>query len=182
MDVQELKIPMDRVAVLIGKEGEVKKRIEEKLHVIIEIDSSEGDVSISGEDSVAVLETLNIVKAIGRGFNPEVAEQLFNEEYHFELVNIGDYSGNSKKKMMRLKGRTIGQEGKARKMIESITHTNISVYGKTIGVIGKVEDVSIARHAVEMLLEGAPHGNVYKWLEDKNREEIRRRIEDKPIL
>jgi rRNA processing protein Krr1/Pno1 len=29
-----------------------------------------------------------------------------------------------------------------------------------------------------MLLEGAPHGNVYRWLEDKKREEIRRKFEE----
>ena len=71
MDSQELKIPVDRVAILIGKNGEVKKKIEKKMHVHIDIHSEEGDVIVSGEDSVAVYETLSIVKAIGRGFNPE---------------------------------------------------------------------------------------------------------------
>ncbi len=180
MDSQELKIPVDRVAILIGKNGEVKKKIEKKMHVHIDIHSEEGDVIVSGEDSVAVYETLSIVKAIGRGFNPEIAELLFDENNTLELITISDFSGNSQKK--RLRGRVIGQEGKSRKMIESLTETYISVYGKTIALIGGVEAVAMSRQAVEMLLEGAPHGNVYKWLEDKRRETIRRKFADKTFM
>lgn len=182
MDSQELKIPVDRVAVLIGKNGEVKKRIESNMHVRLEIHSEEGDVVVSGEDSVRVYETLNIIKAIGRGFNPEIAELLYDEENTLELISISDFSGNSQKKLLRLRGRVIGQEGKSRKMIESLTETYISVYGKTIALIGKVEAVAMSRQAIEMLLEGAPHGNVYKWLEDKRRETIRRKFADRTFM
>ncbi len=182
MDRKELKIPLERVAVLIGKDGEVKRKIESKMKVELDIDSKEGDVFIEGEDSVAVFETVSIIKAIGRGFNPEVAFLLFNEDYSFDLLNMQDYIGNSKKHMMRIKGRVIGREGKARKMIEQATETHISVYGKTIGIVGEVQNVAIARQALEMLLEGAPHGNVFKWLEHKKRDLIRREFEEKEVL
>ena len=182
MDTQELKIPVERIAILIGKNGETKKRIEKKKHVRLEVYSEEGDVFVHGEDSVTVFETVNIVKAIARGFNPQIAELLYDEENTLELISISDFSGRSQKKLLRLRGRVIGQEGKARKMIESVTQTYISVYGKTIGIIGKIEDVAVSRQAVEMLLEGAPHGNVYKWLEDKRRESIRRRFADRTLV
>lgn len=182
MDSQELKIPVERVAVLIGKSGEVKKRIEKKMHVHLEVDSQEGDVVVSGEDSVKVYDTLNIIKAIARGFNPEIAELLYDEDYTLELISISDFSGGSQKKLLRLRGRVIGQEGKSRKMIESLTETHISVYGKTIALIGKLDGVAMSRQAVEMLLEGAPHGNVYKWLEDKRRETIRRQFADRTFM
>ena len=74
---------------------------------------------------------------------------------------------------MRLKGRVIGQEGKSRAYIENFTETDVVVYGKTIGIIGEVERVAMAKQAIEMLLEGSPHGNVYKWLENKKRELIK---------
>jgi len=45
----ELKIPKERVAVLIGKNGEVKKELEEYTSAKIEIDSKEGDVKITGK-------------------------------------------------------------------------------------------------------------------------------------
>jgi ribosomal RNA assembly protein len=182
MDKEDIKIPEERIAVLIGKNGEIKKKIEERMNVRLTIDSAEGDVTIESEDSVAVFNTLPIIKAIARGFNPEIAELLFQEDYMFDLLNIMDYISPTQKHMKRIKGRIIGREGKARKMIEKITDTNISVYGKTIGIIGKFTTVPVARHALEMLLEGAPHGNVFKWLENKQRELMRREFEDKEPL
>jgi ribosomal RNA assembly protein len=80
--------------------------------------------------------------------------------------------------MERLRGRVIGHDGKARSMIEGLTETHIVVYGKTIGVIGEIERVAMARQAVELLLGGSPHGNVYKWLEKKRRELNRKLLEE----
>ena len=63
----------------------------------------------------------------------------------------------------------IGEGGKSRKTIEDLTECYISVYGKTIGIIGEPENVAAARKAVEDLLKGSPHGNVYKLLEKRRR-------------
>ncbi|MDP3918299.1 MAG: KH domain-containing protein [Nanoarchaeota archaeon] len=177
MDTKEIKIPKERVAVLIGVDGSVKKEIEERMKVKLDIDSQEGDVIIFGEDSLAVYECLNVVRAIGRGFNPEIAKILFDERYMFDLINIQGYVSKSKTHITRIKGRVIGREGMSRKMIEDSTETNIVVYGKTVGIIGKIENVAVAKQAIEMLLEGSPHGNVFKWLDAKKKELIRREFE-----
>ncbi|HLC22497.1 MAG TPA: KH domain-containing protein [Candidatus Nanoarchaeia archaeon] len=181
MERQELKIPIERVAVLIGTKGAVKKHLEKRLQIHIEVDSKEGDVLVEGEDSVTVYETTQVIKAIGRGFHPDVAQRLLDKEYMMELLNVQEYIGNSKKHMRRVKGRVIGREGRAREMIEDMTDTSISVYGKTVGIIGRIEWVSVARQAMEMLLQGAPHGNVYKWLERKKRDMMRREFEEKDL-
>ena len=44
----DIKIPKERVAVLIGKKGETKRLIENETATKIEVDSQEGDVTISG--------------------------------------------------------------------------------------------------------------------------------------
>jgi|TARA_Y100000310_G_C20611112_1_gene778055 ribosomal RNA assembly protein len=168
MQTQELKIPEERVAILVGEKGTVKRKIEKRGQVTLDI-SRDGLVVISGE-SLEVYITISVVKAIGRGFNPDLALQLFNEKFAFELVDITDYTGKSQKKMVRMKGRIIGQEGKSRKFIESRTGTNISVYGKTVGIIGELENVMVTKQAVEMLLEGSPHSSIFTWLEKKMRD------------
>ncbi len=165
----ELRIPKERVAVLIGKKGSTKRQLEKKTNTKIEVNSDDGFVVITGENSLDLYNARVIVQAIARGFNPDVARLLCNDEYCFEIINIKDYAGKSKKRMTRLKSRVIGSQGKAWKYIERMTSTCISVYGKTVCVIGKVEDVALAREAVESLLKGAPHGPVYKWLEDKKK-------------
>ena len=169
----ELKIPKERIAVLIGKKGEMKKQVEELTNAKLEIDSNEGDVFIKCDDTIKMYTAREIVKAIGRGFNPECAFLLLKPDYCFEIVNLNDYI-KSKSQINRLKGRVIGSEGKARKTIEALTETYICVYGKTVGIIGETENVSMARRAIESLLGGSPHSNVYKWLE-KNRSMMKRK-------
>ena len=170
--IHELKIPKDRIAVLIGKKGEIKKMLEEQTHTKITVSSEDGDVMIKGEDTIMVYNTQEIIKAVGRGFNPMSAIKLLKQDYTFEMINLKDYV-KGKNHMQRLKGRVIGSEGKARRTIEELTDTEICVYGKTIGILGEVTNAIVARRAVDSLLKGSPHASVYKWLE-KNRAEVRR--------
>ena len=53
----------------------------------------------------------------------------------------------------------------------------LSVYGKTIGMIGDPEQLATARAAIDMLLDGAPHGAVYSYLEKRRRELKRSQFE-----
>jgi|TARA_B100002003_G_C13930715_1_gene452135 ribosomal RNA assembly protein len=165
----DIKIPKERVAVLIGTKGETKRLVEKETSTKLDVDSEEGDVFVSGEDSIKLFDAREIINAIGRGFNPSVALKLKKMDYGFELLNLNDIARN-KNDMQRLKGRVIGQEGKSRKVIEELTNCDICVYGKTIGIIGPIEEVANARKSIEMLLEGAMHASVYKFLEAKRRD------------
>jgi|SRR3989344_81159 len=171
----ELKVPRNRVAVIIGKEGNVKKDIEEATNIKLNIDSKEGDVFVSGEDALGLYTAREIIKAISRGFNPDIAKLLLKPDYVFDVVDIGEFA-KSKEAMLRLKGRVIGKEGKARRLIEELTECNISVFGKTIGIIGYAESVAAARQAVEALLRGSPHSNVYQMLEKRRRDMKKRTL------
>lgn len=172
----ELKVPRNRVAVIIGKDGSVKKDIEQETKTKLSIDSKEGDIFVSGEDALGLYTAREMIMAVGRGFNPDIAKLLLKSDYVFEVVDLTEYVGKSKEVMIRLKGRVIGKEGKSRKLIEELTECKISVFGKTIGIIGKPESAADARRAVESLLRGSPHSNVYKWLEKRRRELKRRAI------
>lgn len=174
----ELRIPKERIAVLIGKSGEAKKELEENTKTKIKIDSKEGYVFISGKDALGLYAARELVKAIARGFNPEIAKLLLKQDFVLEIVEIADYTNKSRNSMLRLKGRVIGREGKSRKLIEELTESYISVYGKTISVIGPSDSVNLARQAVISLLRGSTHANVYKWLEKKRRELKRRETVD----
>ncbi len=165
----ELKIPKERIAVLIGSEGEMKRKLEETLKIHLDVNSEEGDVFIKGDDALELFAAQEIVKAIGRGFNPEVAMRLTKTDFVLELINLKDFFRN-KNHMTRIKGRIIGTEGKTRRIIEEHTGCSISVYGKTIGIIGRSETASIARKAVEMIIDGSQHSTVYRYLETKRKE------------
>ena len=168
----ELRVPRERVAVLIGKEGAAKKMLEQATKTEIRVDSEEGDVTIIGKDPLALYTAREIVRAIGRGFKPDTALLLLKQDYALEVVDITRYA-RSKEDMDRLRGRVIGEEGKARRVIEELTGCFISVFGKTIATIGRYEELNLARRAVESLLSGNAHKTVYRWLE-RQRRELRR--------
>jgi len=164
----EVKIPEERLAVLIGSGGKVRRKIEKELNVKIWIDSEEHNVFVKGEDSLKILIACNIVRAIGRGFSPENALLLLKDDVCFEVVDVTEFSGKSKKKLYRFRSRLIGTEGKCRETIENYANVHVSIYGKTVGIIGKVDDVAVAKRAVVDLLKGAPHGRVYKRVREKS--------------
>ncbi len=174
----ELKIPKERVAVLIGIGGSIKKKIEQETNSKLDIDSQEGDVFVMGTDAMGLLTAREIVKAIGRGFNPDFAFLLLKPEYVLELISIRDFAGKSKNDEIRLKGRVIGEAGKSRRTIEGLTGAYISVYGKTIAILGESERVSMAKRAIDSLLSGSPHSTVYSWLEKRKKEVERREMLD----
>jgi ribosomal RNA assembly protein len=165
----DLKMPKSRIGVIVGKKGCIKRLLERKLNVSISIDSHEGIVYITSYDSLKLMIAKDVVKAISRGFNPDVALNLLNDDYSFDVVNIPDVIGNSKSRLLIVKSRLIGTDGKARRNVERLTGVDIVVYGKTVALIGSTEKVAIARRAVEGLLMGRKHATVYKWLENKRK-------------
>ncbi len=164
-------IPRERVGVLIGPKGSVKSTIEQKLFVDLEIDSDTGSVYIGvkpdSSDPSSALRAKDLVLAIGRGFSPSRAFSLFNDDYSFDIVDLHDYFGKNEAEIRRVDGRIIGREGKARRNLEELTGTLISVSGHTISIIGTFESVSMAKDALEKLIEGRQHGTVYKFLRKK---------------
>ncbi|RLE47107.1 RNA-processing protein [Candidatus Woesearchaeota archaeon] len=165
----DLRIPKERIAVLIGKKGEIKRSLEDNAKCKIVVDSKDGVVFVSGSDALSLFAVREVIKAIGRGFNPDVAQLLFRQDYGVEFVNISDFARNQKD-FERLRGRVIGEAGKSRRVIEDLTGTNLCVYGKTVGIIGPLENVVDARRAVESLLSGSTHARVYRWLEKRRKE------------
>lgn len=164
----ELKIPQERVAVLIGTNGETKKEIEKLTQSKLEV-SKEGDVVITGSDGLLLYILQEVIKAIARGFNPKIALLLLKTDYALKMIDMKDVAGKSKSTMQRLKGRVIGKGGKAREEIERLTGTHISVYGKTIGIIGEIVQAALAKQAIVMLLQGSMHKTVFNFLEKKKK-------------
>ncbi len=168
--VTKVLIPKDRIGVLIGKKGETKSKIEESLSVKIDVNSSSGEVIIRArnENADALIKAAMIIKAIGRGFSPENALLLLNDDYTLVIIDLSKYA-TTKNALNRIRGRIIGRKGKARLLIEELTDTKISIYGKTVSIIGPWEKVSLAEQAIRKLAEGARHATVFDWLYEQKR-------------
>ncbi len=156
--IEKILIPKERMPVLIGKDGSVKKRLEEATCTKIEIAD---DVTVHGE-ALDAMNACNIIKAIGRGFDPSDAFDLIDENITLCIIPLP----NDKKVLKRLRARIIGTHGKCRKSIERLTKTKLSIYGKTASIIGEYEAVDLARCAIERLVSGYTHSNVYSFIEE----------------
>lgn len=168
-----VRIPMERVGVLIGPDGSTKKKIEDETGITMDIDSKTGEISIDetvAEDPSMALKALDIAKAIGRGFSEERALRLLDTEEYFKAIDIRDFAGKNRKRIAQLKGRLIGSKGKTRRIIEELSGVDMSVYGNTVCLIGDMLRIDIAEKAVEMMLEGSEHASVYRFLENKRKE------------
>lgn len=168
---EDIKIPKDRVAVLIGSNGITKNLLQEKTECEIDVDSETGQVEISSYDAIKVFDCKDIILAIGRGFNPKIALKLLNEDFSLEVIRLRDLVGGNQKQQERLKSRVIGREGKVRREIERLTRCEIAVYGKTVSILGDSMDVTTCHRAISMLLGGAMHKTVYTFLEKQEEKE-----------
>ncbi len=172
---QYLMIPKNRVGVLIGPKGSVKKEIEERGRVQLRVDSQTGEVTIiprdpANDDPLLLLRAQSVVKAIGRGYTPEKAMFLFNDGYYLEVINLKEFTRNNKAKLVRLRSRLIGTRGRTRKTIEKMTKTSIVVQGSTVSIIGRYANMLLAKEAIMMIISGVDQNKVYGILEKRKKE------------
>lgn len=169
-----VKIPLERVGVLIGSGGRVKEAIEKKLQSRIDVSSEDGNVTLTSaeNDPSLLFRARELVQAIGRGFSPERAFKLFNEDFTLFIIDLRELF-DSPSDIQRVKSRVIGKAGKTRRIIEEETNTSVSVYGYTISIIGDLEHLEVSKEAIDMLIRGNLHRNVYKYL-DVKRNELRK--------
>ena len=164
---QAVRIPVERVGAVIGKEGGTKRFLEEEMGVKLRVDSKEGLVTVKSESGLKTdpFSATRVIEAIGRGFSPQRARRLLDEGTVLEVIDLRDYSGKSVNSLERIRGRVIGEKGKSRRVIEELTGCHISVYGRTVAIIGEASEVQQASEAVRSLATGSQHKTVYNALQ-----------------
>jgi len=161
-------IPHERIGAVLGKDGTTKAQIESAFKVKLTVSSDSGTIEVTpsqdNDDPSTILRARDVVTAVGRGFSPDRAMALTDDNTVLDVIDLHELFGKSESDINRVKGRVIGSEGKMRRLLEEMTEAKVSVYGSTISMIGEFESVSAARQAIEMLLKGKQHSSVYKFL------------------
>ena len=168
-----IRIPTERVDVLLGTSGETKDYLEGRMKVTINVDE-DGQVEIEG-DSVDEFFGKDVIKAIGRGFSPQIALKLLSDDYGFKVIDLRDYAHN-KNSMHRMIGRIIGEKGRAKEIITEEVGALVEVYGHTVAVISQLDTLDYAMTAIFKIIEGANHSTVYAYLE-----KCRRKIKEEEV-
>ncbi|MCD6476964.1 MAG: RNA-processing protein [Candidatus Aenigmarchaeota archaeon] len=153
--IESILVPKRRIRVIMDKNCKIP--LEEKLNV--KISFNENNVIIEGE-GLELYKAKEIIKAIARGFSPVRAFRLLEDNQELRIIDI-----EPEKRAHIIRSRLIGTKGKTRKSIEEHTKCFMSVYGNTVALIGDYSQIEKARHAIEMIMRGSPHGKVYNYLE-----------------
>jgi len=160
-----IKIGYNRLPVVIGLNGETKKEICKRTKTNLDIDSHTGEIIITSDESFFEIHLAkNIITAIGRGFSPENAFKLLNDDFILEIIYLDDFVNDSRERHTQIKGRVIGREGKIKKMIESRLKCTLAIYGKTVSIIANQDNMKTIKLIIEKILSGARHSSVFKLL------------------
>ena len=97
--------------------------------------------------------------------------RLLKGENSLHIIDLREFVGKSPEQIERIKGRIIGEGGKARLNMENLTSASITVYGRTVSIIGEPNQLRLAVDAISSLSNGSTHGPVYSKLESARRKE-----------
>ena len=122
------------------------------------------------DDPLIVIKIENIIRAIGRGFSPQNAFRLFDDNADFYIFDLYDYVGKKPAHIRRLKSRIIGREGKTKRVLEELTDSKISIYGHTISIISDILRINILKKSIDMIIIGSKHATVYRYVESQIKE------------
>jgi len=169
----------ERLGVVIGKDGRNLQALEKAFNVKIKVDSQTATAFVApaeGATPYEVMRARQALEAISLGFSLEDALSLSSEEYCFEVIDLSEVA-RSPEDLKRIKARIIGEEGRARRNIEQMAGVKVVVGDKLVGILGECENVSVARKALIMLVEGRTHSTVYGFLRSAARELKRKRLQ-----
>ncbi|MEM0468579.1 MAG: KH domain-containing protein [Pyrobaculum sp.] len=146
------------------------KLVNEKYGAKVEIDEKDLSIKIIPHQVTIdeLLKLREMARAVALGFSPEQALQLENEEYVLTVIELKEYT-EKPNHLRRIKGRIIGEGGRAKHMIENLAEVSIVVGDHYVAILGKLEDVEVAKRAIEMLIEGKKHSTVYRYIQDIKR-------------
>jgi ribosomal RNA assembly protein len=164
--MQQLYIPSERLKGLKKdkKELESLERIC-KCKISVGVDDQ---MAVEGQDAFGEFTAKNVLHAYGRGFEMKVAELLAHDDCYFESLDLEMLLGNEKR-IHRMKSRIIGESGRTKTYIESVSGAKLSIYGNTVSFIGSSLQINEAQTAVNTLIEGGTHKLAYLKMEAAHR-------------
>ena len=134
-----------------GRKGSTRRALEKATKSSLHIDSNSGDVSVVWDeefDPILRMKLPDVIRAIGRGMNPDRALQLLKDDHHLRLYDMREYVGKNPNQQRRIRSRLIGRNGRIRELIEEHSGSEVTIYGSTVVIIGDEDALPLAGQAV----------------------------------
>ncbi len=163
--MEQILIPHKRSKILLEDKklvADLKKRL--KCGVSVE---DENQVVLDG-DPFDEYTAKTVIQAFGRGFDLQKAYKLLQDEYFFKSIDLKQFF-KTKDQIHRVEARIIGREGKTKEYIETVSGTDVSIFGNSVSIIGTLEQMKVAEAALQVLLDGGTHKKAYRVMEGARR-------------
>jgi ribosomal RNA assembly protein len=152
-----IKIPEKEVSKISDCIPELEKKSNTKIE-------KKGNVFYIEGEEAGEWNCEQVLNALCNGFPTKNAFKLFSDDYFTDEIDLESAMWRKEKALERIKGRIIGEEGKAKQTIEELTGAKMVVGDKKVFFIGRFDEVKNAKEAVLRLMEGAKHAQVYNYL------------------
>jgi ribosomal RNA assembly protein len=165
-------VPPERARSVLRKGGGIRRLMEEHFNVSLAVDEETGGVSVGytpDKAADAYLGVTKIMSAISTGFDEAQIRDMIERDLSFVALDLEEMVGSQASTLTRIKGRIIGEKGRAKQKIESATGCILSIYGNKVGILGHPETIDVASEAVQRLSRGFQHQTVYRFLESRMR-------------
>ncbi|RDD52356.1 hypothetical protein BA065_02135 [Nanoarchaeota archaeon NZ13-N] len=102
------------------------------------------------------------LKGIKANFSIEICEKIYNGDYDILEFDLKKVFGKKINHLRRIKGRIIGEEGKAIKEIEQRTGAKVSITDRYLYITGDDVSIQAAYYTLNKLISGTPHTRVFE--------------------
>ncbi len=157
--MQIIRIPSERIKYI----REHKNRLERELGLKINI--RDNAVELFSEDGYTEYLSIDIIKALGLGFDLDDVLKLKDPEYVLVIVDLDEILPNEKT-ITRQLGRVIGTRGIAKRTFENEGNVKIRIVDHSIGILGLRHDVEVIKRAILKLVSGSKHSTVMRYITD----------------
>ena len=140
-----------------------KERLEKALNITLELNKKEIIIKSKKDDSIIEFLAMEILEALVLGFDIDAALQLRDTDFILKKLDLKSYVKDSRLNIVR--GRIIGTKGKTKHVIEKLSESELVISDHIVAMIGRIESVEIASHAIQALIRGSPQSKVYSYLE-----------------
>lgn len=165
-------LPKNTLNLLAKNNSKELEEVERAAQVKIRLTDEGAEIDASS-NAGREWEAEQVLLALEAGFPVKHALKLLKEDFYMEKIDLAQAFHGKEAHVTRYKARVIGTRGKSKKKIEELSGAFLAVGDESIAVIGRFEELRNAKEAVMRLLEGAPHANVFRFLEKKQRESAR---------
>jgi len=135
----------------------------------VDIDNRGKEIYLEGKPEDEFIAE-KIVDALDFGFPFTSAVMIKQENFHFEILNIKDYT--PRRDLETVRGRIIGKDGRTLKTLSTLSNCFFEIKGNQIGIIAPIEHIKSARESIISLIRGSKQANVYRCLEKTNLKSI----------